>query len=172
MIKREIILDLDDPKGIKNAINELEKYKRDLINTRVKRLLQGFIDKGITIARQKIVNFQIIHDNELSSSINGFITGNVGFIRVDDKNAVFFEFGTGPRGAASPHPMGASYKGEGWYTRADGKSMDTLYGWQPLGSDGDTYFYTEGQAAKPFMYQTALELKARFKEMITEVFGA
>lgn len=168
----EITVNLDDPNGIKNAIKKLKQYKSDLINDRVKRLLQAFIDNGNTIARQKIVDYKIIHDNNLSNSINGFITGNVGFIRVDDKNAVFFEFGTGPRGASSPHPLGASYKSEGWYTKADGKPMDSLYGWQPLGNDGDTYFYTEGQTAKPFMYETALELQRKVREIIEEVFSA
>lgn len=171
MIKTTITLDLNDPNGIRNAIKELKQYKKDY-HSRVQQLLQKFIDNGISIARSKVIDYKIIYDNNLSNSINGFISGNVGFIRVDDKNAVFFEFGTGPRGAASPHPMGASYKSEGWYTKADGKAMDTLYGWQPLGSDGDTYFYTEGQAAKPFMYETALELQKRIKEIKTEVFGA
>jgi hypothetical protein len=171
VIQTKIILNLDDPNGIKNAIKELKQYKKDF-DSRVKLLLQKFIDNGISIARSKVIDFKIIHDNNLSNSINGFISGNVGFIRVDDKNAVFFEFGTGPRGASSPHPNGGSYKSEGWYTKADGKPMDTLYGWQPLGNDGDTYFYTKGQAAKPFMYETALELQRRIQEIKTEVFGA
>ena len=171
MKKTKIVLDLDDPNGIKNAIKQLKQYKKDF-NLRVQQLLQKFADKGVEIARSKVVSYKIIHDNNLSNSINGFISGNIGFIRVDDENAVFFEFGTGPRGASSPHPLGGSYKSGGWYTKADGKPMDELYGWQPLGTDGDTYFYTEGQAAKPFMYETALELQRRFKEITAEVFGA
>ena len=170
-MRTTITLDLNDKNGIKNTIKELKKYKSDLLNKRVQKLLQAFIDNGVAIAKQKVVDYKIIHDNNLSNSIKGFISGNIGFIKVDDQNAVFFEFGTGPRGASSPHPMGGSYKSEGWFTKADGKSMDTLYGWQPLGSDGDTYFYTEGQAAKPFMYDTAQELQRRVREIAQEVFS-
>jgi hypothetical protein len=57
------------------------------------------------------------------------------------------------------------------FTKADGKPMDSLYGWQPLGNDGDTYFYTEGQAAKPFMYETALELRNKVEVIAKEVFS-
>ena len=166
---RTIIVDLNANNGIKNAIKELQQYKNDL-NLRVQQLLQQFVNRGIEIAKAKVVSYKIIHDNNLSSSINGFVTGNVGFIKVDDENAVFFEFGTGPRGASSPHPLGSSYKSSGWLTKADGKPMDTLYNWKPLGTDGDTYFYTEGQAAKPFMYDTARELRQRVREIAMEVF--
>ena len=169
-MKTEIKIDLNKKGSIENAIKELEAYKKNL-NSRVQRLLQRFIDDGISIARAKVVSLGIIHDNNLSGSINGMIVGNVGFIKVDDKNAVYFEFGTGPRGAQSPHPNGGSYKSEGWFTKADGKPMDALYGWSPLGNNGDTYFYTEGQAAKPFMYETALELRRNVLRIAQEVFS-
>ena len=169
-MRTEIKIDLNKQGSIENAIKELETYKKNL-NSRVQRLLQRFIDDGISIARAKVVSLGIIHDNNLSGSINGMIVGNVGFIKVDDKNAVYFEFGTGPRGAQSPHPNGGSYKSEGWFTKADGKPMDALYGWNPLGNNGDTYFYTEGQAAKPFMYETALELRRNVLRIAQEVFS-
>ena len=169
-MRTEIKINLNEKGGLKTAIKELQEYKRDL-NSRAQQLLQRLINDGISIARVKIIDFDIIHDNNLSSSINGLITGNVGFIKVDDKNAIYFEFGTGPKGETSPHPQGGSYKSTGWYTKADGKPMDSLYGWQPLGNDGDTYFFTEGQAAKPFMYETALELRNKVVAIAKEVFS-
>lgn len=165
-----ITVDLNKNGGIEKAIKELQQYKKDL-NSRVHKLLQRLIDNGVSIAKVKIINLGIIHDSNLSSSINGLITGNVGFIKVDDKNAIYFEFGTGPAGAKSPHPNGGSYKSTGWYTKADGKPMDSLYDWQPLGDDGDTYFFTTGQAAKPFMYETALELRNKVVSIAKEVFS-
>lgn len=159
-----------DPKSIQSAFEEIEAYKKDL-ERRVRLLLKRLTDEGVEIAKAKVVEHKIIHDNELTNSINGFVRGNVGFIRVDDEHAVFFEFGTGPVGASNPHPLGGSYKSEGWYTAADGKPMDQLYGWKPLGGDGDTYFFTEGQEAKPFMYETAQKLKDEFPWIVKEVFG-
>jgi hypothetical protein len=159
-----------DPKSIEAAIDEINAYKKYL-EARVNRLLQTMVSDGAIIARAKVVRFGIKHDTNLSSSINGFVTGNVGVIKVDDENAVFFEFGTGPDGAASWHPKGTGYRTTGWFTKADGKPMDTLYGWTPLGKDGDTYFYTEGQPAKPFMYETLLELKRELPRIAKEVFS-
>lgn len=167
---RKVIKVKLDPHSIESAINELQAYKRDL-ERRVRLLLKRLIDEGVEIAKAKVVEHKIIHDNELTNSINGFANGNVGFIRVDDEHAVFFEFGTGPVGASHSHPLGVSYKSEGWYTAADGKPMDQLYGWKPLGDDGDTYFFTEGQEAKPFMYETAQKLKDEFPRIVKEVFG-
>lgn len=161
-----------DPEGIANAINELEQYKKDL-ERRVQLLLKELTDQGVEIAKAKVVEHGIIHDNDLTNSINGFVQGNKGFIRVDDIHAVFFEFGTGPVGAASPHPSGrGTYSSDGWYTRADGKDMETLYGWTPLGdSNGDAYYLTYGQKSKPFMYDTALKLRDEFPRIVKVVFG-
>lgn len=168
---RKVIKVKLDPHSIDNAIKEIEAYKKDL-ERRVRLLLKTLTDRGVEIAKAKVVEHRIIHDNELTNSINGFVRGNVGFIRVDDEHAVFFEFGTGPVGASDPHPLGKSYKGEGWYTQADGKPMDELYEWTPLeGENGDTYYFTLGQEAKPFMYETAQQLKDEFPRIVKEVFG-
>ena len=168
-MKRVIKVKLD-PRSIESAIKEIEAYKAE-VEQRVRLLLKRLTDRGVEIAKAKVVEHGIIHDTQLTNSINGFVMGNTGFIRVDDEHAVFFEFGTGPVGASSPHPLGASYKSEGWYTAADGKPMNELYGWKPLGNGEDVYFFTEGQKAKPFMYETAQKLRDEFPAIIKEVFG-
>ena len=160
-----------DSQSIADAINEIEAYKKDL-ERRVRLLLKTLTGRGVGIAKAKVVEHGIIHDNELTNSIRGFVSGNVGFIRVDDKHAVFFEFGTGPVGASNPHPLGVTYTTDAWYTKADGKPMDELYGWTPLtGEDGETYYLTTGQKSKPFMYETALKLRDEFPAIVKEVFG-
>lgn len=161
-----------DPHSIDAAIKEIEEYKADF-ERRVRLLLKRLIDQGVQIAKAKVVEHGIIHDAELTNSINGYMSValGAGFIRVNDEHAVFFEFGTGPKGASDPHPLGGDYKSEGWFTKADGKPMDTLYGWKPLGGGDDAYFFTEGQKAKPFMYETALKLKEVFPMIVKEVFG-
>jgi hypothetical protein len=160
-----------DPKSIADAVEEIEEYKKDL-ERRVRLLLKTLTDRGAVIAKAKVVEHGIIYDDELTSSIYGFVEGNIGFIRVDDEHAVFFEFGTGPMGASNPHPLHPSYSTDAWFTRADGKPMDKLYGWKPLNDkDGDTYYLTVGQKSKPFMYETAMRLRERFPFIVKEVFG-
>lgn len=167
---KTIVVHLDQ-QSIGTAIKELKAYKKNL-EARTKMLLNRLTADGVTIAKAKVVQLGIKYDNELTSSINGLVTGNVGFIKVDDEHAVFFEFGTGPVGAKKPHPKSAKYATTGWVTRADGKPMDTLYGWTPLGDDGNTFFYTEGQPAKPFMYETVLELRRVLPRIVKEVFSS
>lgn len=159
-----------DPHSIDEAIKEIQAYKEDL-ERRVRFLLKRLTDQGVEIAKAKVVEHKIIHDTKLTDSIGGFVMGNVGFVRVDDENAVFFEFGTGPIGAKNPHPSGdGKYASQGWHTQADGKPMERLYGWKPLFGE-DVYYYTEGQAAKPFMYETAMQLREEFPRIVKEVFG-
>lgn len=162
-----------EPKSIEKAIKELEEYKADL-ERRVRLLVKTLTERGASLARAKVVDMGIIHNTNLLGSIEGFCVGNVGYVRVNDEYAMFFEFGTGPVGASKPHPLRESgdYKSDGWYTAADGKPMDRLYGWLPLKHpDGNIYYYTEGQKAKPFMYETALQLRDEFPEIVREVFG-
>lgn len=162
-----------DPQSVADAIKQIEEYKADL-ERRVRLLLKRLTDEGVKIAKAKVVEHGIIHDAELTNSINGYVSValNAGFIRVDDEHAVFFEFGTGPKGASKSHPLGGvPYKSEGWATKADGKPMHTLYGWKPLGDGENVYYFTEGQAAKPFMYETALKLRDEFPRIVKEVFG-
>lgn len=158
-----------EPHSIAQAIEEINTY-RDELEKKVRVLLKTITDRGVRIAQARVVDHFILYDNTLSSSIHGYVQGNRGFISVDDKNAVWFEFGTGPVGAKDPHPLSTGYADEGWWTAADGKDMETLYGWEPFGTDGDTFYFTYGQPAKPFMYETAQRLRELFPKMAAEVF--
>ena len=161
-----------DPNSIEDAIKEIQAYK-DELEKKVRLLLSKMTEQGVEIAKAKVVEYGILYDTNLSDSISGFVVGNTGFIKVDDKNAVFFEFGTGPVGAANPHPSGnGKYGNKPWYTMANQKPMSSMYGWQPLiGTDGNVFYYTDGQESKPFMYDTAMELRKRFPDIVKEVFG-
>ena len=171
-MKKIIKVNAFDPKSIEEAINELEEYKKD-VERRARLLLEKLTEAGVKIAKAKVVEYGIIHDNNLTNSINGFIDGNVGYVRVNDEYAMFFEFGTGPVGKENPHPMdGVTYRTTPWYTQADGKDMAYLYDWTPyIGDDGSVYYLASGQPAKPFMYDTALKLRDMFPSIVEEVFG-
>lgn len=160
--------------SINMAIRRLNEYQKE-VEAKTLRLAQELTDKGAEIARIKVVELGAYYSGELHSSISGYFSPslNAGFIRVTNEHAAFVEFGTGPRGSASPHPNGGvSYKGEGWFTKADGKDMAMMYGWQPIVlGNGDIIYYTEGQPAKPFMYETAKELERQFLQIAKEVFA-
>lgn len=156
--------------GIQQAINEIKQYEEDL-KKKAMLVVEQLVAEGILVSKAKVKEYGIIHDTKLSSSIHGMIVDNKGFIRVDDKYAVFFEFGTGPVGAKKPHPLQPTYTKDGWFTKADGKPMDLLYRWNYITNEnGDKVYFTKGQKAKPFMYDTAQELREKFYEIVRKVF--
>lgn len=160
------------PQSVADAITELQMYKEDL-ERRIRLVIKTLTERGANIARAKVQSYDAIYSSELLNSINGFMDGNIGIIRVDSKYALYVEFGTGPVGKKKPHPQaqGSYYRETPWYTKADGKPMDMIYDWTPLkGENGDTYYLAYGQPSKPFMHETAQQLRDELPNIVREVF--
>ena len=161
------------PQGVADAITELQMYKEDL-ERRVRLLVKALLERGAKIARAKLESYDAIYSGELLNSINGYMDGDKGVIRVNSKYALFVEFGTGPVGKKNPHPKaeGSQYRDTPWYTQADGKPMDMIYDWTPIETDdGNIIYLAFGQPSKPFMHETALQLRDEFPAIAREVFG-
>ncbi len=156
------------------AIRRVNEYKKE-VEAKTIELLNKLSELGVTVAKSKLVEMGAILTGELSESIHAYYSPalNAAYVAVTNKHAVYVEFGTGPRGAGSPHPSGnGQYKDEGWWTKADGKEMSLLYGWQSLIlPNGDIIYYTEGQVAKPFLYETAKQLETEVERIAKEVFA-
>lgn len=171
-MKRTINVRLN-PQSIADAITELQMYKEE-IERRVRLLVQTLIDNGCTIARAKIAEYDAVYSGELLNSINGYMDESIGIIRVDSEYALFVEFGTGPVGKKEPHELAdeSFYRPTPWYTKADRKPMDEIYGWKPIETDdGNIIYMAAGQKSKPFMYDTAKALRDKLPSIAREVFG-
>ena len=173
---KEIIVNLNEDKSNKKAVREQKRYKKE-IESKTRLLLQRLTDEGAEIARVKIVSLGAYYSGELLSGVDGYYspTLNVGFVRVTSDHVAFVEFGTGVVGQNSPH-KNAEYLSKaswGYVTGGDkGKiftTKDGRVGWMFPLPDGN-YRFTEGMASRPFMYETALELQSKFKQIATEVF--
>lgn len=171
---RNIPVNVFDPASVAKAIKMLHSYRQE-VEQKTVMLAQRLAELGADIARIKLVEYGAVQTGDLLSQIGGYFspTFNMGVIKVSSDYAAFIEFGTGIVGQQNPHPSGkGTYKGEGWFTTADGKPMDIMYGWQPfVMSDGSVIYYTEGQPAKPFMYETAKQLERDLISVAKEVFG-
>jgi hypothetical protein len=160
-------------KSIENAKKELIAYKQE-IREKVQQAVVELVAYGFEVCKATIVEMNIPDTGHLLSTVNSFFDAGTmrGFIRVSCDYAVFVEFGTGTRGMATPYVGEAmaktSYKymgGTTYVTLSDGR-----VGWYYPADDG-TWKFTEGLPSRPFMYETAQEIRQNANVIFREVFG-
>ena len=176
MAKHTITVNAFSEKSIQNAIEELKRYQSEL-TYKCQLMAEKLAEKGVEIARVQIADLDAIFTGELiqsihaeyKTSVNG---GAVWAVVASSEHAIFVEMGTGIVGKASPY-KGKLPEGLTW-EYASGKTIrqlsDGRYGWFYPGKDGQWYF-TEGLPSRPFMYNTAEELRTIIVETAKEVFG-
>lgn len=176
MAKKTIKLNCFSQSSIQNAIKALQSYQDNLMY-KCQLLAEKLAEKGVEIARVQIADLDAIFTSELLQSVHseykGSIKGGgVWAVVADSEHAAFVEFGTGIIGKANPY-KGTLPEGVDWQY-ATGKTIrqlaDGRYGWFYKGKDGNWYF-TEGMPSRPFMYNTANELKSIVVSTAREVFG-
>lgn len=147
--------------SLQALIDSVERYKRDLEN-RINTILADLTQQGVDICRTEALALGINDTGNLLNSINAVVDEreHKALVIVNCDYAVFIEFGTGVKGKASGYVGDAisktAYKhmgGSTYVTLADGR-----VGWYYPADDG-SYRFTEGQASRPFMYNTAQQLR-------------
>lgn len=176
MAKHKITLNPLSQSSIQNAIKALQSYQ-DSLTYKCQFLAEKLAEKGVEIARVQIADLDAIFTSELLQSVHseykGSIKGGgVWAVVANSEHAAFVEFGTGVIGKANPY-KGTLPEGVDWQY-ASGKTIrqlaDGRYGWFYQGKDGNWYF-TEGMPSRPFMYNTANELRSIIVSTAKEVFG-
>lgn len=145
--------------SIRGAIRQTEEAKLK-IHKACDECARLIVERGVEITRQNIQALGLKHSVSLVSSVRYEKISDCRYkIIVGDIAGVFVEYGTGSR--AGEYPGGAvTHKKSSWYTKADGKPMDTLYGWTPLtGQDGSIYYKTYGQPSRHFFWDMLQEIK-------------
>lgn len=174
MAKKRLKADLSIS-GIRKLQEEIEKYQNSL-EYKARLLAEKLAEMGVEIARMKIASLDAIFTSELISSIHSEYKGStkdgaIFCVVAGTDHALFVEFGTGVIGQKNPYPYPLP-DGVSW-EYASGKTIrqlaDGRYGWFYLADDGNWYF-TEGMPARPFMYQTSLELQKKVVSVAKQVF--
>lgn len=159
--------------SIQRLIRQLEKY-RDGLFDKANLLAKTLAERGVQIAGAQIVDLDAVFTGELLRSVRmEEQINNVFAIVTDSDHACFVEFGTGQKGMDSPYPFQLP-EGVSW-DYAVGKTIRQNpitgnYYWFYPGLDGK-WHYTEGMPARPFMYNTSLELQKIIVDVAKEVFG-
>lgn len=175
MAKKTIKLNYFSQISVQNAIKALQSYQ-DSLTYKCQLLAEKLAEKGVEIARVQIADLDAIFTSELLQSVHseykGSIKGGgVWAVVADSSHALYVELGTGIIGKAQPY-KGTLPEGVTW-EYASGKTIrqlaDGRYGWFYKGKDGNWYF-TEGMPSRPFMYNTANELRSIIVSTAKEVF--
>ena len=162
-------------KSVRNAIKELKKYESDL-TYKCQLLAEKLAEKGVEIARVQLADLDAVFKGELISSIHAEYKtskdgGGVWAVVAGTDHALMVEYGTGYEGKRNPY-KGKLPDGVTW-EYATGKTIHQLsdgrYGWFYPADNGKWYF-TEGMPSRPYMYNTANELKEILVETAREVF--
>lgn len=145
--------------GITRALKAIENYKSDIVR-KVEKMCQDLASQGVQICVAQILQLGIHDTGYLYSSILGAGDRDGAIIICGCEYAVYVEFGTGVKGQGSPYPGPAMAKAA--YQYLGGTTYVTLpdgrYGWFYPGDDGRWHF-TEGMPSRPFMWNTAQELR-------------
>ena len=171
--------------SVKAAIRALEDYKKDLTN-KCTLLSQKLAEKGVEIAKAEIISLDAGFTSELLESIHSEERGSgVWAVIVGTSHCAFVEFGTGQVGQSSPYPYEFP-DGVSWAYNSGStirQAMEDIvvrgsafvkageYYWTYIGKDGKLHI-TKGMSSRPFMHNTANELRSIITDTAREVFGA
>ncbi len=135
--------------SLRKAAAEVRAYK-----ARIEKLAVGLAaELAAQGAQIALVEAADIKDTgKLLSSIVGEHSGNYGYVKCKCGYAVYVEFGTGVVGSRKPHP---DISIAGWKYDVNGHGE---LGWWYRGKDG-TLYWTKGFESRPFMYNTAQQLR-------------
>lgn len=163
--------------SVRKAMDELKAYKK-WTQDKCDELALELAKQGVYLIRMKISKYGAIDTGALISAVSAPERIAPGKYRItlrannrDGENYAFFvEYGTGSKGAKSPHPeasmMGWDYNvGSTIFTTKDGRT-----GWYFPKDDG-TYRFTEGQPSRPFWHESAQELPGYIETAVRKVFG-
>lgn len=166
MAKKTITISSLSVSEMRKAQKELQDYQKDLTK-KCEEFVRRLAEKGVEIAKMKIADYDAIYTGELLASINSeqgavIQNGAQWIVYTNCPWAKFVEFGTGIVGERSPHPntsiVGWKYDvnehGEkGWFYFRDGE-----------------WHWTKGMPSRPFMFETAMELRQEIVKVAKEVF--
>ena len=170
--------DILSVKSIQNLQKDLEKYKEELM-TKTTNFASRLAERGVEIAKINIVDLDAVFTGELLESIRrdrkmeGGKYDAVFVVVADSAHAMFVEFGTGYKGLNSSYPYnfpdGVTWNYNTGNTIKYNDKTGSYYWFYP-GDDGK-WHYTEGMPARPFMYETANQLRQEIEEIAREVFA-
>lgn len=160
-------------KSIQNAINEVRKYQRELIDKN-EVFVRRLAELGIPIIDQNIADAEGDSDKNHNTyiKINSFGSYSEAKLVVDGKDLLFIEFGSGIHynGSAgtSPHPKGEEF---GYTIGSYGKGQGSKDFWFYYADTGEAVMSHGTESTMP-VYKASVEIVQNIRRIAKEVFGS
>lgn len=159
-------------KSIRNAINEIEVYKRQFIE-RNEVFVRRLAELGIPVIDQNIAAAQGDSDKSHNTyiKINSFGSYSEAKLVVEGKSILFIEFGAGIRyngsSGTSPHPKGEEF---GYTIGSYGKGQGSKDFWFYYADTGESVMSHGTEATMP-VFRASQEIIQNIRRIEREVFG-
>lgn len=159
-------------KSIRNAINEIEVYKRQFIE-RNEAFVRRLAELGIPVIDQNIAAAQGDSDKSHNTyiKINSFGSYSEAKLVVEGKSILFIEFGAGIRyngsSGTSPHPKGEEF---GYTIGSYGKGQGSKDFWFYYADTGESVMSHGTEATMP-VFRASQEIIQNIRRIAREVFG-
>lgn len=160
-------------KSIQNAINEVRKYQRELIDKN-ELFVRRLAELGIPVIDQNIAAAQGDSDKSHNTyiKINSFGSYSEAKLVVEGSDLLYIEFGAGIRynGSAgtSPHPKGEEF---GYTIGSYGKGQGKNDFWFYYADTGETVMSHGTEATMP-VFRASQEIIQNIRRIAREVFGS
>ena len=159
-------------KSIRNAINEIESYKREFIE-RNEVFVRRLAELGIPVIDQNIAVAQGDSDKSHNTyiKINSFGSYSEAKLVFEGKSILFIEFGAGIRyngsSGTSPHPKGEEF---GYTIGSYGKGQGSKDFWFYYADTGESVMSHGTEATMP-VFRASQEIIQNIRRIAREVFG-
>ena len=160
-------------KSIQNAINEVRKYQRELIDKN-EVFVRRLAELGIPIIDQNIADAEGDSDKNHNTyiKINYFGSYSEAKLVVEGSDLLFIEFGAGVHynGSAgtSPHPKGEEF---GYTIGSYGKGQGSKDFWFYYADTGEAVMSHGTESTMP-VYKASVEIVQNIRRIAKEVFGS
>ncbi len=160
-------------RSIQNAINEVRKYQRELIDKN-EVFVRRLAELGIPIIDQNIADAEGDSDKNHNTyiKINSFGSYSEAKLVVEGSELLYIEFGSGIHynGSAgtSPHPKGEEF---GYTIGSYGKGQGSKDFWFYYADTGEAVMSHGTQSTMP-VYKASMEIIQNIRRIAREVFGS
>ncbi|VYT08902.1 Uncharacterised protein [uncultured Clostridium sp.] len=160
-------------KSIQNAISEVRKYQRELIDKN-ELFVRRLAELGIPVIDQNIAVAQGDSDKNHNTyiKINSFGSYSEAKLVVEGSELLYIEFGSGIHynGSAgtSPHPKGEEF---GYTIGSYGKGQGSKDFWFYYADTGEAVMSHGTQSTMP-VYKASMEIIQNIRRIAREVFGS